>query len=417
MGKYKELGKLTPISKVLDELRRNVKIRPKIVEKLTVDSVSFISAETIYSPFDFPPYDRSAVDGYAVRAEDTYGASTLNPIVLKVKGFMHTSDSPEKYSIDEGECVEVTTGAPVPKGANAVVMVEYTKKISKELVEIYHPVPPLGNVSVRGEDVRKGDIIVKIGEVIRPWHIGLLATLNISKIKVYDKLRAAIFGIGDELVPLGGKIKPGKIVSSTLYLVEAFLKEKNVSVLIKDILPDDVNAICEEIHEALKKVDMVFTSGGTSVGVKDYTIEAIKKLKPELMIHGLAIKPGRPAGIAVIKGKPVFALSGYPVAALAVLSAVYEPFHYFLHNSAPPLKPKVKGILIRRIYVEPGIRGYVRVKVFKKENKVFVEPLAVTGSGILSTMVKGNSVLIVPENVEGFDEGDVVEVELISQLF
>lgn len=416
MGKYGRLGKLTSVSEVLEKLRKMCKIKPRIVEKEITETIGYISAETVKAPYNFPPYNRSAVDGYAVRAEDTYGASTLNPIVLKVKGFMHTSDKPEKYFVGKGECVEVTTGTPLPRGANAVVMVEYTKRISEDTVEIYAPVAPLQNVSIIGEDVKKGEIVVRKGEVIRPWHVGLLATLNISKIRVYDSLKAAVFGVGDELVPLGSKVGPGKIVSSTLYLVESFLKEMNVNVIIKGILPDNINVIAENVRKALKEVDMVFTTGGTSIGVKDYTVKAVRKLNPELLIHGLAIKPGRPAGIAVVSGKPVFTLSGYPVAALTVLLAVYECFHYALHGSKPPPKPKVKALLTRRVHVEPGIRGYVRVRVFRKNNEFYVEPLAITGSGILSTMVKGNGLLIVPEDVEGFDEGDVVEVELTSPI-
>lgn len=416
MRSYGKIEKLMPVSEVLDKLRKTCRIRPRIIEKHVTESISYISAETVKAPYDFPPYNRSAVDGYAVRAEDTYGASTLNPIVLKVKGFMHTSDKPEKYFVGKGECVEITTGAPIPKGANAVIMVEYTKRVSEDVVEVYVSVAPLQNVSIVGEDVKKGEVVVRKGEVIRPWHVGLLATLNISKIRVYDCLKAAVFGIGDELVPLGSKTGSGKIISSTLYLVESFLKEMNVNVIIEDILPDNVDVIVEKIYEALGRADIVFTTGGTSIGVKDYTVKAIRKLNPELLIHGLATKPGRPAGIAVVRGKPIFMLSGYPVAAFTVLFAVYEKFHYFLHDSKPPLKPKVKAVLTRRIYVEPGIRGYVRVKVFKKNDKFYAEPLAVTGSGILSTMVKGNGLLIVPEDVEGFDEGDVVEVELTSPI-
>jgi len=416
MKNYGKIEKLMLVSEALDKLKKACRIRPRIIEKHVTETIGCISAETVKAPYDFPPYNRSAVDGYAVRAEDTYGASTLNPIVLKVKGFMHTSDKPEKYFVGKGECVEVTTGAPIPKGANAVVMVEYTKRINEDTVEVYASVAPLQNVSTVGEDIKRGEVVVRKGEIIKPWHVGLLATLNISKVKVYDRLKAAVFGIGDELVPLGSKVKPGEIISSTLYLVESFLKELNVNVTVEDILPDNIDIIVEKIREALETTDVVFTTGGTSVGVKDYTIRAVRKLNPELLIHGLAIKPGRPAGIAVVGGKPIFMLSGYPVAALTVLFAIYEKFHYFLHGSKPPLKPKVEAVLARRVYVEPGIRGYVRVKVFRKNDKFYAEPLAVTGSGILSTMVKGNGLLIVPEDVEGFDEGDVVEVELTSPI-
>lgn len=416
MRKYRFILKVTPIEEALKRIFPKIKIKPPITYMSIVDSVGCVSAETIISYSDYPPYDRSAVDGYAVRAEDVSSASVSNPIILKVIGFMHTNDLPNKYYIKENECVEVTTGAPIPLGANAVIMAEYTKRISMDEVEVYSSVPPLGNVSLKGEDVKKNDIIIRKGEIIKPHHVGLLATLNIPKIRVYGRFKAAIFGIGDELTPLGEPLEPGKIISSTKYLVEAYLKEKKIKVAYNKVLPDNLETIKNEILKAAKEVDLVFTTGGTSVGVKDFTIEAVKQLKPEELIHGLAIKPGKPTGVAVLKGKPIFMLSGYPVAALTGLLAIFEPIYYMLYETRPPLKPLVKGKLTRRIYVEPGIRGYVRVRVFRKNEDVFVEPLMLTGSGILSTMIKSNGLLVVPEEIEGFDEGDRVEVEITASL-
>jgi len=274
----------------------------------------------------------------------------------------------------------------------------------------------LDNVSLKGADIRKNPVIIRKGEIIRPWHIGALATLNITKIKVYRKLKAAVLGVGDELIPLGHSLEHGKIVSSTMYLVKAYLEELGVNVPYAEIVPDNMQIIRDSVLHYLSKVDIVFTTGGTSVGPRDFTVEAVKMLNPEVFIHGIAIKPGKPMAAAVVKGKPVFMLSGYPVAAFTELMAIFEPIYYRIYGSHPPPKPKVKGKLVRRVYVEPGIRGFVRVRVFKRNDEVLVEPLIITGSGILSTLIVGNGILIVPEEVEGFDEGDIVEVILTNPI-
>jgi len=414
--KYKFLKTLSNPNEVISKVSSALRIVPNVLERNTVESLGYVSATDIVAPRDFPPYNRSAVDGFAVKAEDVSSASLMNPIVLKVKGFMHTSDSPEKYRIDHGECVEVTTGAPLPLGADAVVMVEYTRRISEKEVEVLRPVAKWDNVSLKGEDVKKNQVIIRKGEIIRPWHIGVLATLNIAKIKVYRKLKAVVLGIGDELIPLGHSLEPGKIVSSTMYLVKAYLEELGVNVPYAEILPDNLEAIRDRILHYLSKVDIVFTTGGTSVGLKDFTVEAVKTLNPEVFIHGIAIKPGKPMAVAVVKGKPVFMLSGYPVATFTELLAIFEPIYYRIFGCRTPPKPKVKGKLVRRVYVEPGIRGFIRVKVFKRNDEVLVEPLVTTGSGILSTLIVGNGILVVPEELEGFDEGDIVEVILTKPI-
>ena len=413
---YKFLRTLTNPDDAVFKVSSAINVILETVERDTLSSLGYVSAEDVVSTKDFPPYNRSAVDGFAVKAEDTSGSSITNPVVLKIKGFMHTSDSPEKYMIEHGECVEVTTGAPLPIGADAVVMAEHTRKVSEGEVEILKPVAIWDNVSLKGEDVKKGQVIVRRGEIIRPWHIGLLATLNIAKIRVYRKPVASVLGVGDELVPLGSEVKPGRIVSSTMYLVKAFLEELGVNVPYIEIVPDNPQVIRDKVAFYLSRADFIFTTGGTSVGLKDFTVEAVKSLDPEVFIHGVAIKPGKPIAVAVIKGKPVFMLSGYPVATYTELLAIFEPIYYRLYGSRSPPKPKVKGKLIRRVYVEPGVRGYVRVKVFRRNGEVLVEPLITTGSGILSTLIVGNGILIVPEELEGYDEGETVEVILTNPI-
>jgi len=413
---YRFLEKLTPVEKALSLIlpKLGIKVASEVCPILS--ALCRVSAETIRSPMDIPPYNRSAVDGFAVRAEDTFSASQSNPVVLSVKGYMGVCDSPNKYSLGRFECVEVATGAPIPQGANAVVMAEYTKRITNSRVEVYTSVAPLANISLKGEDLKRGDIIIRRGEIVRPWHIGLLAAANIDSIRVYRRLNAIVVGIGDELVPLGGRVEQGKIVASTTYMVASYLIERGINVTSIEILPDNYELIRKRIAEFLEKADMVVTTGGTSVGLKDYTIKAVESLQPEILVHGLAIKPGRPTGLAVKNGKLVIMLSGYPVAALTGLIALFDKIYCHIYGTKPQPKPKVKGKLTRRVYIEPGVRGFVRVKVYVENGEVKVEPLMLTGSGILSTLIRGNGILVVPEDLEGYDEGDIVEVELLSPI-
>jgi molybdopterin molybdotransferase len=273
-------------------------------------------------------------------------------------------------------------------------------------------------VSRVGEDVRAGEVLVRRGVRLMPWDVAVLASLGLKKVKVYD-VRVAIACVGRELVELDEVVnaesvfKKGFIVNSNRYSMEGLLKLYGFTPEYIGILEDDFEAIRDTLKAALERYDAILTAGGASVGKVDYTVEAVKSLNPELLIHGVLMRPGRANSVAVVGGKPVFMLSGFPVASIMGFEALVKPVLLHMVGAGEEPKPRIKGVLTRRVTTPINTRSYVRVKVYTKEGRTLVEPLALTGSGILSTLIRGNGILIVPENREGFDEGEEVEVVLL----
>ncbi|MFP3160231.1 MAG: molybdopterin molybdotransferase MoeA [Vulcanisaeta sp.] len=408
------------VDQVLNEAIKYVRHRPGVVEVPISEALYRYLAEDVVARFDVPGFNRSAVDGYAVRSIDTFGASPTNPITLRIIGFMAVGDEPGKFALNPGEAVEISTGAALPINADAVVMYEDTRR-SGDYVEVLRPVPPMGNVSRRGEDVRAGEVMFRRGMRLLPWDLGVLASMGVYRVRVYS-LRVAIISTGNELVevtdvPQEGP-PPGRVINSSRFVIEGLVKSLGFDPVYLGIVGDDIDRIAKTVEDAIKGYDAVITTGGISVGRVDYTIKAVMKLNPEYVNHGLSIRPGRPNSIAVVNGKPVFMLSGFPVAAATGFDVLVRPILLHMVGGEDEPRPVVKGVLTRRISTPVNTRSFVRVRVYLgKDGGVYVEPLALTGSGILSTLVRGNGILVVPENREGFDEGDEVEVTLTRPIY
>ena len=407
---------LVSVDEALRELLRRVAHRPDVVEKPVEEALAHVAAEDVTSPTDFPPFDRSAVDGYAVIASDTLGASLTNPVVLTVKYQVDPGTDPSRLEpLQHGEAAVIFTGAPLPPGADAVVMAE-DASLRGDRVFVTRQVSPYQNVSRRGEDFTKGKPVIRRGQIVRPWHIGALASLGIAKIKVYRPVRVAIISTGDEVVdlpPEGGLPGPGKIINSTKPLLKALLRLDFFEPVDLGTVPDDVDRISSLIREGLSKADAVITTGGTSIGARDLVAEAVASVG-EVVFNGVRMRPGKPTGAGVAWGKPIFMLSGFPVAALAGYVAFVRPT--LRHMTGTPEDPAsvVRGKITRRGANVAGVRTYLRVRVLATKEGYLVEPLAITASGVLSTLTDANGLLVIPENVEGYDEGDEVEVVLIG---
>lgn len=395
-------------------------IKYRILETVEValeDALNMVCAEDIFAPIDLPEFDRSAVDGYAVVAEDTFGSSPNNPVELKLIGKVHAGMKPSDIpKVNRGEAVEIYTGARLPEGANAVVMVEHTNKLG-DSIEVLYPVSPYQNVSKKGEDYKKGELVIKKGTMIRPWHIAALAALNIPKVKVLRKPRFAVLSTGSELVEVGSELKEGNVVNSSKPMLKSLLKELGCEVLDLGTIPDDLEKIKESIKEGLRVADAVIITGGTSVGELDLVPEAINSLgKPGLVVHGIMMRPAKPTGFGVIDNKPVFILSGLPVAALVGFQNFIKPSIQMMLGLPEEPKITVRGRLTRRVANPHGVRSFVRVRVMRKDDAYYIEPLMLTGSGLISTLTKANGMLTIPEDVEGYDEGEEVEVELFQPI-
>jgi len=406
LARLKGFTKLTDVDDALQSFLSQLKPERLGSEQVPLsEALGRVTAEDIRAKYNLPRFDRSAVDGYALQAKDTFGVSAFNPKVFKLtEGKVH-----------ENEAKELWTGKPVPEGADAVVMLEYTKKF-EDKVEVGKAVTPGRNVSKMGEDVAKGNVAVEAGIRLNPHHLGLLAALGETHVPVVRKPKVAILATGNELVEMGQKLEHGKIVETNRLMFSTLCTELGAEPLNLGLAKDDLNEITAKIKEGLKQADAVITTGGTSVGYPDLVPLAVNKLgKPGIVVHGIAIRPGMPTALAILDEKPVFVLSGNPVAATVGFEAFARPTLLKLLG-IDEARPAVEAKLTRRVAGVLGRRVFLRVRVFEKDGGFFAEPVRVTGSGVITTMTKANGYVIIPENREGVEEGESVRVHLFSSI-
>jgi molybdopterin molybdotransferase len=386
-------------------------------EELDVnDAWGRVLEEDIASAVDVPPFNRAAVDGYAIRSEEAFSASRSNPALFHIMGTIEAGST--RNLIGKGQCFEIYTGASIPGGADAVVMVEDCKRSENEL-SVYKAVPKFANISFKGEDIRAGEIVLKKGEHLRPWHIGVLTSVGKARVKVKKRPVVGIFSTGSELIDITNKNrkKSGSIIDSTRPMVKGLIKELGCMVVDEGIIQDDIERISSKLAGLIDRVDLVITIGGTSVGGKDLVPDAIQSLsKSEIIFHGLAAKPGKPAGFGIINERPFFMLPGYPVSALIAFEVLIMPLLCSWLEQSVPRRKRVRAIMARRVPTTPGIRHFLRVKLNKRKNMLVATPLALTGSGLLSSITKADGLVIIPEDVEGLEEGNEVEVELLRRV-
>ncbi len=361
---------------------------------------SRIITHDVIANINVPHYRRAAMDGFAVRAIDTMGAGSNSPVVLKLAQL-----------IENGLCVRVHTGSPVPEGADAVIMLE-DSIAHGQTIEIFAQIHPLKNVGEIGEDIQKGEKIIKKGQKLRPCDIAVLASLGIWNIKVFRKPRVVIIPTGEELVPRG-KSEPGEgQVYETNGLMSLLYVSKWGGVPeLFDIVTDDPEKIRNAIDSSLD-ADMIIISGGTSVGKRDYVPGVVDSMG-KLLAHGIGISPGKPTALGIIKGKPVVCMPGYPVAGIVALHFFARSALRKLGNLPDTTDRVVRAVLSEKIPGRTGFKTFARVKI---ENTIYHKaiPLATSRAGILSSVSKADGFVIIPENVEGYSAGEEVDVVLIE---
>ncbi len=409
MARLKGFQKLTPTDEALRtwlnvlQVKRGREVTVPLNEALNrVLEIDMIAKD------DLPRFDRSAVDGYALRAEDTIGASQFKPVIFQIT---------EVEEVDSKQARQVWTGNAIPKGANAVVMIENTKRRDGEL-EVWVQLALGGNVSKKGEDVKKGENVVKVGTRLKPYHLALLAALGNGEVKVVEKPRIAILATGNELAEVGSKLSGSQIFESNRVMLSAMCRELDAEPVDLGIAKDDVDEIAEKLRTGLRNCDAVITTGGTSVGGVDLVPDAVNKVgKPGVVVHGVALRPAMPTALAVLEGKPVMILSGNPVAAIIGFEVFARPLICkMLGISKEEPRPVVKAVMARKVATALGRKTFVRVRVLKKNGEFLAEPVSARGSGAISTMTRGNGFIIVPENREGVTEGERVTVHLFGNV-
>lgn len=401
--------KLTSIDEALQSFFGKLRIeRLKTVTVPLYVALNRVLAEDIVAEEDLPRFDRSAVDGYAVRAEETFEASQFKP---KTFGITHEDE------IDSKHAKQVWTGNPIPKGANAVVMLENTKRVNDK-IEVWISLTPGENISKKGEDVSKGEVAVKAGTRLKPQHLGLIAALGITEVKVVEKPKIAILATGNELVKIGEKPQENQIFEVNSIILSALCRELDAEPLDLGIAKDDINEILGKIRFGLEKADIVITTGGTSVGVSDLVPDAVNKMgRTGIIVHGVAMRPAMPTALAIADGKPIIILSGNPVAAMIGFEVFARPLICrMLGLKQKELRPMIKAKITRRVATTLGRKTFIRVRLFQRAEEFFAEPISTRGSGIISTMTKANGYVVVPENREGLEEGESVSVYLFDDV-
>ncbi len=386
------------------------KTKPLKFETVTFDKADRrVLAEDIFSRVNVPHFDRSAVDGYAVKARDTFGANPQNPVEMRVVGSVAIGSSTE-LRIKKGEAVKIMTGAMMPKGADASVMVENTKTVDKVL-RVFASLTPGKNVSALGEDVRVGDLVLKRGQVLRPQDVGMLASTGSLRVVVARRPTVGIFATGGELREPGRRLAPAKTTNSNSYSIAANVLRNGGLPKLLGIVPDDFGLI----QRALKKAslnDMILVSGGSSVGERDLVPDAIAILG-EILFHGVAIRPGSPTGFGVIRDKLVFSLAGFPVSALVAYDMLARPALLAMQWLPPDYgRHRARAKLTRKVSSPLGRTEVLRVILRSEGGRFLAEPIAAGGSSILSSMTQSDGFIVVPENLEGYEKGREVEVEL-----
>jgi molybdopterin molybdotransferase len=390
------------------------------VEPLPAEEVNFyeslgrVLAEDVVAGINVPQFDRAAVDGYAVIASDTFGASPARPAKLRVVGSVKVGARGSKR-LRRGEAVRIDTGARMPAGADSVVMVENVVEEGGH-VGVLSPVTPGKNVSKAGEDVRAGETVLRRGRVLGPADIGLLASVRHLRPRVHRRPHVGVISTGSELVAPHLSASGPHVVDANSYSIAAAVTAAGGIPHRLGIVPDEEKDLRRKIASALK-YDVVIVSGGSAVGRFDLVPEVISKMG-DLKFHGAAIRPGGPSGFGVIGGKPVFCLAGFPAGALIAFDLLVRPALRKLQGL-----PADRGYLRVRARLEEGVPSVlgradvVRVKLMRRGKEILARPMRITGSSMLTTVADADGFVIVPESAEGLERGQEVEVEVYGSSY
>ena len=381
-----------------------------------LDAYDRVLRENVVSALDIPPFNRSTVDGYAVKAEDTFGAEENQPAKLTVRGMVSVGEPP-KVCVGKGEAAEIVTGAPVPEGADAVVMVEATDREDVEL-RVYRAVTRDENIMKRGTDIKKGETVLKAGRVLGASEVGVLAALGLTKVKVFKVPVVAVLSTGAEVTEPGKELPAGKIYDINAYSLSTAVRESGGKPVYLGVVPDDKAELRKALKRALASADMVMTSGGVSVGPKDLTPEIVASLgEPGLLVCGIAVKPGKPTTIALVGKKPVFSLPGHPTSALLLFHLLARPVIQRMSGRSATEVKTVKALAATRMFSAKGRRTFVMVKLKRDKLDRFVaEPVATGASGAITTLAKADGFVEIPENQQFIDADEKITVAFLKSV-
>jgi molybdopterin molybdotransferase len=401
---------LTPVD-ALHVLHEN--LRPRVVAERVplARALDRVLAQDLIAPLDLPDFARSTMDGFAVRAADTYGASEGLPAYLTLAGevFMGTQAD---VTVGSGQAARIATGGMLPEGADAVVMVELTQEVDASTIEVVKPVAPGENVLQVGEDITSGAAILPRGHALRPQDLGGLAALGITEVAVARRLRVAIISSGDEVVPPDQTPKPGQIRDVNTSTLAALVERAGHEPLPLGVAPDVYEEIAALAQRGMEEADVVILSAGSSVSVRDMTAEVITSLgAPGILVHGVSLRPGKPTILAVADGKPVFGLPGNPVSCMVTFDLFVGPTLALLGGAEAPRRQTVSARLARNIASAAGREDWVQVRLEQRDGELWAVPVF-GKSNLIYTLVRADGMVRVELDAGGLYEAALVPVIL-----
>ncbi len=399
-----KLDSLSNARKLISDNQKTTKI-----EEISIwDAHKRVLAEDIIAFHDSPPFDKSAMDGFALIAENTFGAANSSPKELKIIDAIGAGDFSSK-KVTENEAIVIATGAPIPEGANAVLMKEYTTTDGDDLT-IYSQVTPGENISPKSEDIEKGQKILDKNTFIRYQELGLIASAGYDRVKVYRKPRVKIIITGNELVePTKEEIDKAKIINSNQFTIKAMVEDSG-AVCEVGCAGDTFNEVKQAILDASEEYDVIMTTGGTAISKGDVVLDVVDDIG-EILFHGVAIRPGKPAGAGIVNGKMVFTFSGQPVAAMSQFDMFARKYIFEMQARSFDFHI-VKRTSQLKIPSQLGRTDFIRAVSDDEHAKHVLN----RGSGIIRSMVEANSYIIIDENDEGYQKDDIVDVVFFDSL-
>jgi len=379
-----------------------------------LESHGRIAAETLYSPVDVPAFNRSTVDGYAVKVKEVMGASESIPSILTLKKEVMMGEN-AALPLQSGEAIYVPTGGMIPEGADGMVMIEHAEVLDEQTLLIKKPIAFGENITYRGDDLKENDAILKEGEKISAYDMGLLAGVGIGWIKVFEKIKVAVLSTGDEIIDYDQEPKSGQIRDINGYTLSGASIACGGQVVYKTLIKDDFDALRGALDHAVHVADLVILSGGSSVGTRDFTNAAIESFNTgEILLHGISVKPGKPTIVGRIDNKMVFGLPGHPAASAIIFEILVKPYIEKCQLKQPGTF-KIGAKLTSNLHAAPGKDTFVMVALHSENGTTHATPIH-GKSGLMTLLTKATGYIQITSELEGLYKDQEVEVTLLKEV-
>jgi len=399
--------KLTPVKIALKKFVSSVNFKPKVEIISLKNASSRVLAKDIVSEIEIPSFEKASMDGFAIKSYDTKNATKKNPIFLTIVGKIFAGEK-KKKSIKFGETIAIATGSPLPTGADSVIMIEDVLQ-NKSIIKITKKVKKKDNLALRGEEVRKNQLILKRGTWLTPQDIGLIASIGLNKISVFKQPSVGILATGNELTKPGTNLKKGKIFESNRIVISELVKQAGGRVQDLGICKDNKKLIEKKIQKGLQN-DLLVITGGSSVGERDFVPKILKDLgNPGIIVKGVSMKPGSPVTLGLIRKTPIIVCPGFPVSSFFAFFLFGTSILKRMLDTKGPPSAEIQAKMEHRVKTQQSVTNFVRVKIRKTKNDYFAKPISTADSRLLITLT-GSDGVIIAKNKKELKKGEQVKV-------